>query len=93
MSEHRGCSSNILNLRVINRGLMRGDSASGVLACMVACRVQQANKIYSVETVTNKGGAGAQFGLHKAPPVSVRLDKMKRHTTQMQETRRQLLFI
>ena len=69
MPEHRGCSSNILNLRVINRGLMRGDSASGVLACMVACRVQQANKIYSVETVTSKGGAGAQFGLRKAPSV------------------------
>ena len=39
-------------------------------ACMVACRVQQANKIYSVETVTSKGGAGAQFGLHKAPPMT-----------------------
>ena len=57
MSEHRGCSSNILNLRVINRGLRRGDGASGVLACMHGgMQSAQANKIYSVETVTKKGG-------------------------------------
>jgi hypothetical protein len=61
-----GVSGNILNLRAINRGADVGDSAFGVLAWWHA----ECNKpIGFSRSKLSQTGGGAQFGLHKAPPV------------------------